>query len=42
VLQWPSALDKEMWDSLTGFLLDLSKDNKEVLVRWDETVEDNQ
>lgn len=42
VLQWPSALDKEMWDSLTGFLLDLSKDNEEVLVRWDETVEDNQ
>lgn len=41
VLQWPGALDYDMWDSLTGFLLDMDQDNEEVLERWDETVEDN-
>ncbi len=41
VLQWPAALDGEFWDSLTGFLLDMSQDNSEILQRWDWTVEDN-
>lgn len=39
--QWPGALDGEMQNSMTGFLLDLDQDNSDVLVRWDETVEDN-
>ena len=39
--QWPGALDPEFWDSLTGLLLDMDKDNEEILQRWDETVEDN-
>lgn len=41
LLQWPKPLDQEAWDSLTGLLLNLDKDNSEVLERWDETVEDN-
>lgn len=39
--QWPGALDGEMQDSMTGFLLDMDQDNSKVLKRWDETVEDN-
>lgn len=39
--QWPGALDGEMQNSMTGFLLDLDQDNADVLVRWDETVEDS-
>lgn len=39
--QWPGALDGEMQDSMTGFLLDMDQDNAKVLKRWDETVEDN-
>ncbi|WP_342077826.1 extracellular solute-binding protein [Yoonia sp. SS1-5] len=39
--QWPGALDGEMQNSMTGFLLDLEQDNGDILVRWDETVEDN-
>lgn len=41
VLQWPAALDGEMGDSLTGFLLDMDQDNSEILERWDWIVEDN-
>uniref|UniRef100_A0AAN0MDJ1 Extracellular solute-binding protein n=1 Tax=Yoonia rhodophyticola TaxID=3137370 RepID=A0AAN0MDJ1_9RHOB len=41
VLQWPASLDPEFWDSLTGFLLDMDQDNADILVRWDETVEDS-
>lgn len=40
--QWPGALDGEMQNSMTGFLLDLDQDNKMILTRWDATVEDNQ
>jgi len=40
LLQWPKSLEGEIWDSLTGFLLDTSKSNKDVLERWDWAVED--
>lgn len=40
LLQFPKPLEAEIWDSMTGFLLDPSKDNEDVLVRWDEAVED--
>ncbi len=40
VLDWPKPLEGEIWDSLTGFLLDTSKSNEAVLERWDEAVED--
>ncbi|SFR52491.1 raffinose/stachyose/melibiose transport system substrate-binding protein [Yoonia tamlensis] len=39
--QWPGALDGEMQNAMTGFLLNLDQDNSDILVRWDETVEDN-
>ncbi len=41
LLQWPKPLESEIWDSMTGFLLDTSKDNEAVLERWDEAVEDS-
>ncbi len=41
VLDWPKALESEIWDSLTGFLLDTSKSNSDVLERWDWAVEDS-
>ena len=41
VLDWPKPLEKEIWDSLTGFLLDPEKSNDEVYERWDEAVEDS-
>ncbi|MDG4674920.1 extracellular solute-binding protein [Shinella sp. 838] len=41
LLQWPKPLEKEMWDSLTSFLLDTSQDSKAILTRWDEAVEDS-
>ncbi len=41
LLQWPTALDVEMGNSLSGFLLDLDQDNSAILERWDNTVEDN-
>lgn len=40
LLQWPKPLESEIWDSLTGFMLDTSKTNDEILSRWDEAVED--
>lgn len=40
LLQWPKSLEQVIWDSMTGFLLDTSKSNEDVLVRWDEAVED--
>ncbi len=41
VLDWPKPLEKEIWDSLTGFLLNTDRSNDEVLERWDEAVEDS-
>ncbi len=41
VLDWPKPLEGEIWDSLTGFLLDTDKSNEAVLERWDEAVEDS-
>ena len=41
VLDWPKPLEKEIWDSLTGFLLNTGKSNDDVLERWDEAVEDS-
>lgn len=41
LLLWPGSLDPEVWNSLTGFLLDMDQDNSDVLKRWDETVEDS-
>lgn len=40
VLDWPKPLEGEIWDSLTGFLLNTDKSNEAVLERWDEAVED--
>ena len=40
VLDWPKPLEGEIWDSLTGFLLNVDRDNEAVLERWDEAVED--
>lgn len=40
VLDWPKPLESEIWDSLTGFLLDVTASNEAVLERWDEAVED--
>ncbi|MFY0682641.1 MAG: carbohydrate ABC transporter substrate-binding protein [Thalassovita sp.] len=40
-LEWPKPLQTEWEDSLTGFLLNLDKDNEATLQRWDDTVEDN-
>lgn len=40
LLQWPKSLEGEIWDSLTGFLLDTEQSNADVLQRWDEAVED--
>jgi len=40
VLTWPKALEGEIFDSMTGFLLDLDKDANDVLSRWDEIIED--
>ena len=40
VLDWPKPLEGEIWDSLTGFLLNLDRSNEDVLERWDEAVED--
>jgi len=39
--QWPASLDPEVWDSLTGFLLNMDQDNEDILIRWDENVEDS-
>lgn len=41
VLDWPKPLEAELWDSLTGFLLDTDRSNEDVLERWDEAVEDS-
>lgn len=41
LLQWPKPLEDEIWDSLTGFLLNLDRPNDDVLTRWDEAVEDS-
>jgi len=40
VLAWPKPLESEIFDSMTGYLLDLDKDPADVLSRWDEIVED--
>lgn len=40
VLEWPKPLEAEIFDSMTGFLLNLDKDPADVLSRWDEIVED--
>lgn len=40
VLEWPKPLEGEIFDSMTGYLLDLDKDPADVLSRWDEIVED--
>ncbi|WP_368188471.1 ABC transporter substrate-binding protein [Aestuariibius sp. HNIBRBA575] len=40
LLQWPKPLEGEIWDSLTGFLLNTDRTNADVLERWDEAVED--
>jgi len=40
VLQWPKELEAELFDSMTGYLLDIEQDPEDVLVRWDEIVED--
>lgn len=40
LLEWPKAVEAEIWDSMTGFLLDLSQSNQDVLERWDWVVED--
>lgn len=40
VLDWPKPLEAEIWDSLTGFLLNTDRSNEDVLERWDEAVED--
>ncbi len=40
VLEWPKPLEMEIFDSMTGYLLDLDKDPADVLSRWDEIVED--
>lgn len=42
LLQWPKSLESEIWDSMTGFLLDTSaRTNEDLLSRWDEAVEDD-
>lgn len=41
VLGWPKPLEGEIWDSLTGLLLDTDKSNENILERWDEAVEDS-
>ena len=41
LLQWPKPLESEIWDSLTGFLLNLDRSNEDILTRWDEAVEDS-
>lgn len=40
VLAWPKELEGEIFDSMTGYLLDLEKDPADVLSRWDEIIED--
>lgn len=40
VLSWPKALEGEIFDSMTGYLLDLDKDPADILSRWDEIIED--
>ncbi|WP_204114462.1 ABC transporter substrate-binding protein [Shimia biformata] len=40
-LAYPKPLQSEWEDSLTGFLLDISKPNEDTLQRWDDVVEDN-
>ena len=40
LLEWPKAVEAEVWDSMTGFLLDTSQSNEDVLERWDWVVED--
>lgn len=40
VLEWPKPLEGEIFDSMTGYLLDLEKDPADVLSRWDEIIED--
>lgn len=40
LLHWPKPLEPEIWDSLTGFLLNIDRDNADVLERWDEVIED--
>jgi len=40
VLHWPKPLESEIFDSLTGYLLDLDQSPAEVLSRWDEIIED--
>lgn len=40
VLDWPKPLEAEIFDSMTGYLLDLDQDPADVLSRWDEIIED--
>ncbi len=40
VLAWPKELEGEIFDSMTGYLLDLEKNPAEILSRWDEIIED--
>jgi len=40
VLAWPKPLEGEIFDSMTGFLLNLDRDPEDVLSRWDEIIED--
>lgn len=42
LLTWPKPVEPEIFDSMTGFLLDPSKENDSILQRWDEVVEDSQ
>ncbi len=41
VLDWPKPLEKEIWDSLTTFLLNLDGSTSDTLARWDSSVEDS-
>lgn len=40
LLEWPKPVEAEIWDSMTGFLLDTSQSNEDILKRWDWVVED--
>jgi raffinose/stachyose/melibiose transport system substrate-binding protein len=40
-LEFPKPLQSEWEDSITGFLLNIDRDNDDTLQRWDDVVEDN-
>jgi len=40
LLQWPSELETEIWDSLTALLLDPTLPTVDVLSRWDRVVDE--